>query len=235
MSALHAPKKISRRQELRQDAVVSATTHAFDLFDQNRTASIIGFAALFIAILGFVGFKFYQDGQSVEAADLLGGIVMTYEAGLYEEALDGTVDAPGLLEIASRYGNTPDGNLATFYAADALFRLDRKDEALQYFEAYDKGKNYIGASAIAGEAAVHEDRGDAERAADLYRRAALIYESNLTSPEYLLASARNYETAGEYAAAREMYETIRDRFPDSSPAGGLELYLARLDGIESRP
>ena len=232
MPALQAPRKISRRHELRQDAVVTATAKAVTFFDQYRTAAIGVGVALVVAVIAFVGYRFYLTKQSEEASTHLGTIVVTYEQGFWDEALNGTVENIGLLDIANRYGSTPDGNLARFYAADALYRLDRKEEALKYFEAYDKGDNYLGASAFAGEAAIHEDFGNTDRAADLYRRAALIYENNLTSPEYLLAAARNYENIPNYAAAREMYGLIQDRFPDADAAGGLDLYFARLDALQ---
>src|SRR5690606_17436511 len=97
------------------------------------------------------------------------------------------------LEIADEYGSTDAGNLARFYAADALFRLGEYDRALEYFRKYDEDDGLIGASAIAGEAAIRENKGEYEAAGDLYRRAALHYENELRSPEYLLQAARAYE------------------------------------------
>jgi tetratricopeptide (TPR) repeat protein len=188
--------------------------------------------AFVIAVIAFAGYRYYLVGQGDEAAARLGSIVVTYEQGLWDVALDGTAETIGLIEIANRYGNTTDGNLARFYAADALYRLDRKEEALKYFEAYDKGDNFLGAAGYAGEAAVNEDLGNEKRAAELYYQAALGYENNLTSPEYLLSAARNYEAIGEYSSARKMYKLIETRFPDADAAGGLDLYFARLDALQ---
>ncbi len=232
MPALQAPRKISRRQELRQDAVVTATTRAVNIFDEYRAAAIGLLVAVVIAFIAGIGYWYYFTGQSDEAAARLGSIVLTYERGLWDVALDGTAETIGLLEIANRYGNTKDGNLARFYAADALYRLDRKEEALKYFEAYDKGDNFLGAAAYAGEAAVNEDLGNEKRAAERYYKAALVFENNLTSPEYLLSAARNYEAIAEYPSARKMYKLIETRFPDADAAGGLDLYFARLDALQ---
>lgn len=232
MPALQAPRRISRRQELRQDAIVTVTAKAVNIFEDNRATVIAVLVAIVIAAISFVGYKYYLLGQGDEAAARLGSIIMTYEQGLWEAALDGTAENIGLLEIANRYGGTADGNLARFYAADALYHLDRKEEALKYFEAYDKDHNYLGAAAYAGEAAVIEDLGDEKRAAERYYRAAVVYENNLTSPEYLLAAARNYEALADYSSAREMYKLIETRFPDADAAGGLDLYFARLDALQ---
>jgi tetratricopeptide (TPR) repeat protein len=234
MPALQAPKKISRRQELRQDAVVTATAKAVDVYEEHR-ALVIGVAvAIVIAVLAFIGYTFYLNAQDDRAAAQLGGIVNLYEQARWDEALNGTPEQMGLLEIADRYGNTTDGNLARYYAADALYRLNRKDEALRYFQAYDKEPNYLGASAFAAEAAIQEDIGSQARAAELYLRAATIYENALTSPEYLLEAARNYEAVGDYDAARDMYELIERDYPDADAAGGLEFYFARLDALQGK-
>lgn len=234
MPALQAPKKISRRQELRQDAVVTVYARALELYSRNKTYVLAAAAVLAVVIIGYIGYRFYLLRQGDEAARLLGPIVLTYEQGNYQEALDGTAGRPGLLEIANRYGRTKDGNLARFYAADALFRLDRKEEALDYFASYDKGADYLGAAAYAGQAAAQEDLGNRRRAAELYREAALVYENNLTSPEYLLDAARNYEAVEEYGSAREVYSMITEQFPESEVADGIEFYLARLDALQGR-
>jgi len=234
MPALQAPRKISRRQELRQDAVVTVYARLLDLYSRNKTYFLAGAVVLAVVIFGYIGYRFYLSQRGDEAARLLGPIVMTYERGEYEAALNGTAESPGLLEIASKYGQTVDGNLARFYAADALYRLDRKEEALEYFKSYDKGADYLGASALAGEAAVYEDQGDLKRAADLYQQAGLVYENNLTSPDYLLSAARNYEAVEDYASARRMYELITNRFSESDAADGIDFYIARLDALQGR-
>jgi len=234
MPALQAPRKISRRQELRQDAVVTVYARAIDIYSRNKTYVLAAAAVLVVIIVGYVGYRFYLAKQGDRAAQLLGPIEMVYEQGKYEEALDGTADHIGLIEIAKRFGRTKDGNLARFYAADALYRLGRKEEALEYFKSFDKESDYLGASALAGEAAIQEDLGDLARAGELYRQAALIYENNLTSPEYLLSAARDYEAAKDYDAAREMYDMISKRYPDSDVADGIEFYEARLDALQGK-
>lgn len=234
MPALQAPRKISRRQELRQDAVVTVYARAIDFYTRNKTYVLAAASVLAVVLIGYIGYRFYLIRQGDEAARLLGPVVVLYEQGSYEQALDGTAGQIGLIEIADRYGATRDGNLARFYAADALYRLDRKEEAMKYFAAFDKDSDYLGASAFAGEAAVHEDLGDFERAARLYREAATIYENDLTSPEYLLLAARNYEEAGDYNAARTMYEMISEDYPESDIADGIEFYEARLDALQGR-
>lgn len=234
MPALQAPRKISRRQELRQDAVVTAYARLSNAFREYRVYALAAASVIVVAVIGFIGYKAYIANQDTKAAGELGAIVRVYEAGRYDEAVEGNAQNPGLEEIIGKYSGTPSANLAHFYAGDALFRLGNKEEALRHFEQFDKEDNYLGASALAAEAAIQEDLGDLERSADLYREAATVFENSLTSPDLLLSAARNYEAIGNYSAAREMYETISTLYPDSDLAAGLDFYFARLDALQGR-
>lgn len=233
MSALNPPKKISKRQELRQDQVITFYAKAWDFFDKNRKLVYSILAGLVVVVLIAVGAAVYLNLQQREAQELLGGIISVYEQGDFRAALDGTEDRPGLLEIADEYGMTEAGNMATYYAADALFRLGEYDQALQYFQRFDKDENLIGASALAGEASIYESRGEYERAGNLFRQAALLFENEFTSSQYLLDAGRAYEKAGAFNQARAVYEEIRERFPESSVASGIDFYIARVDAKET--
>lgn len=227
MSTINPPKGISRKKELREDKVVTFYARAWEFFDQNRTLVYGALAGLVVLVLAVIGYVLYQNQQGEEAEQHLAQIIGIYEDGSFQEALDGTVDMLGLLEIADEYGRTRAGNLAHFYAADALYRLGEIDRALEHFRAFDAESDFIGASAVAGQAAVHEDREEFERAGELYRRAASLYENPLSTPQYLLSAGRAYELAGRYDDAREVYEEVRDEYPDSESAANIEAYIAR--------
>ena len=211
MSTLNPTKKISRRQELRKDTVVTFYARLWQFFDQNRKLVYGILAGVVVVILALIGYGVYNNAQQKEALAKMAGAVQAYEQGNYREALDGTADYVGLLAIIDDYGSTDAGNLARFYAADALFRLGEYDEALKYFRAFDAPDEVLGASALAGEAAIYEHKGEFERAGDLYRKAAEMVDTDLISAQYLLDAARAYEKAGDYDEAREVYEEIRER------------------------
>jgi tetratricopeptide (TPR) repeat protein len=230
MSALNAPKKISKKQEYREDAVVTVYARAWDYADKNRGVIYGAIAGLVALVILLVGVVIWHGRQADQAQEHLGAIVTEFEAGNLREALDGTPDGRiGLLEIADRYGRTNAGNMARFYAGDALFRLGEYDQALQHFQDFRKGDNIIGASGYAGEASVYEQRGEHTRAAERFRRAADKYDNELTSPQYLLRAGQNYELAGDFRQARAQYEAIVERYPDTPAAANVDFYLARMD------
>jgi tetratricopeptide (TPR) repeat protein len=234
MSTLKPPKKISRRHELREDKLTTLYAQSWDVFDRHKNVVWGIGLGLLAVILGIAGYFYYLNQQQGRAQELLGESVRLYESGEYRTALDGTETAYGLLTIADDYGNTSAGNLAHFYAGDALFRLGEYDAALEQFEAYDKGDDFLGASAYAGQAAVHEHRGDYEEAGDLYRRAADTFESAAMTPEYLLDAGRAYEKSGDYQEARRAYQAVLDRYPDSRQGTEVGADLSRLEMMQRR-
>lgn len=227
MSTLNPPKGISRKHELREDKVVTFYARAWEFFDQNRKLVYAALAGLVLLVVAAIGYVLYQNEQSAEAEQHLARIVSVYEEGSYQEALDGTIDRLGLIEIAEEYGGTQAGNLAHFYAADALYQLGEYDRAMEHFEAFDASSDFIGASAVAGQAAVYENRGEFEQAGELYRRAAFLYENPLSTPQYLVSAGRAFELAGMFDEAQEAYEVVQDEYPDSEAAGNIEAYIAR--------
>ncbi|NNE34164.1 MAG: hypothetical protein HKN13_02940, partial [Rhodothermales bacterium] len=127
MSTLKPTKKISRRQELRQDTVVTFSARVWDFVDKNRSIAYGVLGAIVLVVVGILGYQYLQAQRTAEAQEFLAPAVRLYEQGNYREALDGVGLQMGLTAIADEFGSTNAGNLAHFYAADALFRLGELD------------------------------------------------------------------------------------------------------------
>jgi tetratricopeptide (TPR) repeat protein len=227
MTALKTPEKKSRRQELRQNIFIDLYARALLFYDEyRRLAQGIG-VALLVLLLAIPGYIYYHQQQTEAANQKLGQILPVYEQGNYQQALDGQGERAGLLTIADDYSNTEAGNLATFYAANALYQREEYDRALTYFQRFEKGQDFLGASAYAAQAAIQENKGAFQRAGELYEQAAAQYENELTAPRYLLSAGQAYEEAGDYEAALGAYERIQEEYPDSDEASTAEQYHAR--------
>ncbi len=227
MATYKAPRNISRRQELREDAVTTVWVRIQELYyDYRRLIHGIGIG-IAVLLLGYFGYDYLQGIRADQAEELLGGIILVYEGEEYQAALDGTATAPGLVEILEDYGSTPSGNLARFYAADAAFRLGDFDRAFDYFRSFEGDDDLIAASALAGQAAVYEIREEYARGGDLFRRAAAVVDGDLNAPGYLMAAGRAYEKAGDFVEAFDAYEMIRERYPESTQAQDIDFVLAR--------
>ena len=234
MSTYRAPKGAKRRHELREDKVVTFYTRFLEFFETNRSLvyGILGGIVLLI-IMGF-GYGIFKDRQEDQAQEALAAAVRMYENSNWRGAIDGADGAAGLLEVADQYGSTKAGNLALYYAADAYYKMGEHESALTYFRQFDHGDDALGAGAYAGEAAVLESMGNHAEAAAKYRQAALVHESDFTSGRYLQSAGRNYELAGEYDEAREVYEMIKTQFPESAQASDVDMLLARVSLKENQ-
>jgi TolA-binding protein len=227
MSTLTPTRKVSRRHELREDKVITFSARVLDFFESNRRLvySIFGVIIVFVAVSLY--YSQMQGSKNLEATSEMAEAIRRFEAGEFAAALDGDISFKGLLEVIDDYGSTDAGNLARFYAASALFQEDEYDRALTFFEDFKKDANYLGASAIAGEAAVYEVKGDFDRAAKLYLRAANLLHSVVVAPDYLLNAGRAFENAGDATSAKRAYEQIKEDYPDAPQARDIDFYIGR--------
>ena len=230
MAALKTPeKKTSRRRELRQNIFVDLYARALLFYEEYRSvAQGIGIG-LVVLLLAVPGYLYYQQQQQEVANEKLGQILPVYEQQNYQRALEGSGEQAGLVAIARDYGGTEAGNLAAFYAGNALYQQGEYDRALTYFQQFEKERTFIGASAYAAQAAIQENQGNFERAGALYEQAAAQYENKLTAPRYLLSAGQAYEEAGRYEAAMGAYQRIQDEYPESGQANDAERYMARAE------
>ena len=235
MSTLKPTRRVSKHHKLKEDRVVTASSRIIDAASGNRNVLTIAGIAVIVLIAGFIGFRQWRQVQEGRAAEAIAEPVRAYEQGLYREALDGVAGSTGLTGVISRYGSTPTGNLARFYAADAHYKLGEYDQAEELFSDYDKGSDYLGASAYAGEAAILQQKGENARAAALFEKAADVFESELTTPQYLADAASAYEAAGNYSKATSLLERIKDDYASSQQARDVDMLLARVEAkAESR-
>ncbi|MCY4673835.1 MAG: tetratricopeptide repeat protein [Bacteroidetes bacterium] len=216
MAKFRAPKGVLGQGSQRAESRRRWYTPLLVLYYGNRrilTGAAIG---VIVIIAVVIGFNYIQGVRDNQAQELLGAIVLEYEGGANRVALDGSGETLGLLDIIDQYGGTPAGNTARFYAGNAHFELEEYDQALEQFEKFDASNDFIGASATAGRAAVHELQGDFSRAAALFERAADMDDNSVRSPHYLRSAVRAYMAAGEFAAAEEVILEVKERYPETT-------------------
>ncbi len=239
MAAMKPPKGARKQQQQpkeqqRDDRMLSFYAQALDFYERRKPVVFGGLAVVLLLILGLIGYLYMQVQRGAEADEHLSRIVMHYEQGNYDVALDGTEDALGLVEIAETYGGTDAGNVAAFYAANAFFEQGLLDEALAHYEMVRERSTLVGASAVAGRAAVHEEQGDYARAGELYLRAASLYDTGVTSPQHLLSAARAFEEAGNHEQALSAYQDLQERYPETRAARDVALHIARVEARLAR-
>ncbi len=201
---------------------------ATDFFEKNRIVVLGVLGAIVLAVVGAFFWNQERAAKNQEASWKLEGIIKRYEAGNYNDAIEGDSTTMGLKEIAKVYSGTPVGEQAKLYLANAYFQLRNYDEAQKVFESISGTAPLVKASALAGEAACYEEKKEYKKAAQLFRRAADMVQNDAIAPIYLENAGRNFDLAGEKSDALVVYETLKKEYPQSANARNVEQIIARL-------
>ena len=163
-----------------------------------------------------------------------------YRMDSLDKALNGDGVNQGLLRVISRYGGSAAGNRARLMAGSIYLRKGDYQNAIKHLEDFKTDIKQLEAKATAllGDAysekgAAGNNNSDKEKAADLYKKAAGIFEKDeVSAGEYLFRAGFLYETMGKNKEAIDAYKQIKEKFPRSDRGIEIDKYLARLGVIE---
>lgn len=208
-----------------------------------RPMGIAGIALIVIA-LGYVGFnRFYVEPQQAKALSAMYKAEEAFGNDSFKLALNGTPAFEGFIDISSGYGLTKAGNLANYYAGicclkiansetDSTKRVTWYEDAIYYLKKFDTDSEVLGPMGLGARADAHAELGAYDKAASYYVKAADASENNYTSPIYLKKAGLTNEKLGNYAEAAKLYQQIKDDYPSSQTAQGIDKYIARSKAMQ---
>ncbi len=227
---LTAKKKISQRPIVQESPLMERyyETQSWIQENKKRVNTILGI----IVVLG-LGIWFYYNNTKAndeKAMTEFSKVFSYYDNGQYQLAINGIPEknVTGLQSIVDNYGSTNAGNIAKFYLANAYYNTQNYDKALEYFSGVSVGNPMVENSAVAGEAACYEAKGDFKTAASKFEKAGMKGNDDVHSPEYLANAGRNYTKVGEKEKAIEIYKMIKKEYPKSPIAFSVDKELAAL-------
>ncbi len=226
---LQAKKKISKR-ELKQDALITSYMKATTFYEENKKNIGVGLTIAVVLIIASVVYVNNRNANNDKATTDLGKIYQYFDGGQLQLAIDGIPqqNIVGLKSIVEEYGNTPSGEMARFYLANAYFQLGKIDEALNEFEDFSPSGEILTASRLAGIAACHEAKGQWKEAAANFEKASTKYAPDAGAAENLNNAARNYALAGEKEKALSLYKKLKKNYPTTTFARDADRYIAQL-------
>ncbi len=229
------PKKKISKKEIKQDELLKAYVKASSFYYENKRYVSYALTGLVVVIVATLIFINNRRASNEKAATELGKVFPIYDAAsnspaMYQQAIDGQPDRGimGLKTIVDNYGSTESGQLAKFYLANSYYNVARYDDALPQFEGFSSGNKLLQASGQAGAAACHEAKGEFEKAAEAYEKAAGIVSSPLSTPEYLNSAARCYGRAGQKDKAIALLKRLKLDYPTSQYARDADRYLSEF-------
>ena len=178
------------------------------------------------AILGVRQYYFLPKEKDAQAAIFPGENYLA--AQQWDKALNGDgKDYIGFLGIIDDYGMTKTANLAKAYAGICYYHLNKPEDALDYLKKYSP-KDKIVAPVIQGLMGdCYVDLGKVEEGIKYFNQAVSGANSDILSPVYLKKAGIAYESLSDFANAKKVYQTIKDKYPNSQEASDIDKFIER--------
>ncbi len=214
-------------QQERQEKIEETVSKTEQFYNENKKTiwgCIIAAAVIALGVLAYN--QFYLKPKVAEAQEQAYPAEAAFRAGNYELALNGDGNNYGFAQIIDEYGSKA-GKAMPFYAGVCALQLKDYEAAVDYLKKY-KGKDPIlaaRAQACLGDALAGLER--YEEAAAQFEKAAGVSD-NMFAAGYLLKAAVTYEELGANDKALALYETIKDKYPQSMEAYDIDKYINRI-------
>ena len=220
------------RKELKQDKIKETIEHGAEAVISHGQFTLIVVLVILAAALGYGGWRFYIDRQTVEASAAFDAGMKAYQgriAAVPDPAEpnepfypDEPARAQGALQkfikVADKYPSTNPGKLARYYAAICLEDLERQNQALEELKKISNSSDKeLAAMAQYQTAIIYARTGKTDDAVKTFRAVADRQSALVPRPLVLLELAGLLRNSNPKEAA-SLYQQIKKEFPDSAVA-----------------
>lgn len=222
---------MSKKGTEKQDSfenVESALTSTELFLAKYRKPILYGVGGIVLAVLLVLAVRsFYIRPREIAAENEIYRAQLHFERDSFRLALEGDGDVLGFKEIASEYGFTQSGGLATAYAGICYYKLGDYQNAIKYLSQFDGKDQYLSAAVIGLIGDSYADLGETTKAISYFEKAA-DYKNDVISPVYLKKAGIAYESVQNRDKAFANYQSIKDNYPRSFEASDIDKYIARV-------
>jgi hypothetical protein len=224
------PDHISRK-ELKQDKIKETIEHGAEaVFSHGQFAGVVVILVL-AAALGYGGWHFYIDHQTVQASSAFDDAMKAYQGRIgaaadpaepnervYPDEKSRIQDALNKFSsTADKYPSTNPGKLARYYAALCLEDLERQNQALEELKKISSSDKELSAMAQYQMAVIYSRTRKTDDAVKIFRALADKPSAMVPRPFVLLELARVL-AASNPKEATNIYQQIKKEFPDTTLA-----------------
>ena len=215
------------RQALQQEKVGETVSKTEQFYNENKKTIWGCFIAAAVIVLGILAYnQFYLKPKKIEAQEQTYPAEAAFRSGDFELALNGDGNNYGFAQVIDEYGKKA-GKAVYLYAGICELQLQDYEAAVDYLKKYN-GKDPIlaaRAKACLGDAYIGLQNYDA--AISQFEKAAAASD-NIFAAEYLLKAAVACEETGDKDKALKLYETIKDKYPQSYEGYDIDKYINRI-------
>ncbi|HNX65997.1 MAG TPA: tetratricopeptide repeat protein [Bacteroidales bacterium] len=196
--------------------------------EDNYKPLLYGLSVVIIIVGLFWLVKFMGDKRSKTAQSEMFAAEQYFAQDSMKLALNGGGNNLGFLDIIKTYGRTKSGKLAHYYAGVCYMHLGEYQNAIDHLKKYTLKDEVLAPEAIALTGDAYVELGQKEKGINLYLKAAEMADNNFHSPLYLMKAGEMYEVSGNLNKALEVYNKIKDQYPESTEGRSIDKYISRV-------
>lgn len=231
---------MAKNKKNKKHEAPSAAAEVFETLDQSASRSeqfleknkniLIGIVAAFILIYGgYLAYdKMVKQPKEKEATNEMAYAKLYFEQDSLNLALNGDGKYFGFVDIISNYGGTKAANLSQYYAGVSYLKLGEYQNAIDYLEDFSSEDEILAAVATGAIGDAFAQLEQNEDAFDYYKKAAALRSNDFSTPLYLFKAATTAAALEDYGVAEDLFEQIKEEYPNSAQANGIEKYIERM-------
>lgn len=222
---------VETKQLQEKDGNQVVVDRAKDFWTRYSRPVLILSTAIIVICGGYLAYKYlYQIPQEQKAADAIFKAEEYYRMDSLNTALNGDGVNAGFLKVIDKFGGTPAGNMARFYAGHILLKQGNFAQAEKHLEAFKTGSKMIQARAYKLLGDAYAEQGKNKDALSSYKKAATHFaDDEVNSSEYLFLAAYFAErVAKDKKEAVDLFKKLKEKYPRSERGFEAEKYLAQL-------
>jgi predicted negative regulator of RcsB-dependent stress response len=232
------------RKELKKDEVRDTFMQGIRALVSHQQATFYVVIVLLVAALSVFGWRTYTARETVKASAAYDSAMAVFQAPLRtagvpiqpgalsyaDEKTKYTDAAQKFGDVAAKYPRTRPGELAHYYAALSMEKLDKNDDAKKWLQGMTGSSDPDFAAMARFELAQLDDRmGQGDEAAKVYQDLIAKPTVLVPKPVVMLALANHYGQKNPAEAAK-LYTQIKSDYPDTAISEQADQGLALLPG-----
>ena len=220
------------KQEVKKTPEIENVQHALTasevFIEKYQKQIIIGVGAIVLVVLAVLAVNnYYLKPREVNAENEMYKAQILFSADSFKVALNGNKETIGFKEIASEYGITASGNLASAYAGICYYKLGEYENAVKYLTQFDGKDNYFTTTVVGLTGDAFVQLGKTDKALDYFEKAEDM-KNEVLSPVYIKKAGVVLESMNKPEEALVKYQSIKDNYPKSIEAQDIDKYIARI-------
>lgn len=212
--------------------IIEVRDQAQSFADRYQNYIFGGLTALVLLVGGYLAYQnFYQKPRQQEATEQMFQAQVQFERDSFALALTNPGGGySGFLDIIDNYKGTKAANLANYYTGISYLYLGQYAAALDYLNDFKPDGEISPIMKWGAFGDCFSELNDLEKAMRYYKKAVNADENSILTPYYMKKIGMLHEHNGNLAEAKEMYEKIKEEYPDSPDGQDIEKYITRVEG-----